>query len=218
MNEELVWYAAYGSNLSRDRFMCYIEGGTPPGSTKDHTGCSDRSPPMEDRTVLLPYGLLFSMRSAQWEDAGVAFVDPENLTPAGTLGRMYLVTGDQFVQIVRQENGLDPDDASLDIDLDLAIREGELELPGPYGRLIHVGFEMPRPIFTFTSPTAADLELRAPGERYLTTIIKGLIETYDMSDDEISLYLKSANGIHGTPVERDLDRVIAEARSDRNGT
>ena len=23
---KLVWYASYGSNLKRERFMCYIEG------------------------------------------------------------------------------------------------------------------------------------------------------------------------------------------------
>ena len=29
----LVWYAGYGSNLSRGRFMSYISGGTPAGPT-----------------------------------------------------------------------------------------------------------------------------------------------------------------------------------------
>jgi len=24
-----VWYAGYGSNLNKQRFMCYIKGGTP---------------------------------------------------------------------------------------------------------------------------------------------------------------------------------------------
>jgi len=214
MSEDLVWYASYGSNLSRERFMCYIEGGTPPGSTKDHSGCSDRSPPRDDRPILLPHGLLFSMRSAQWEDGGVAFVDPENMTPTGTLGRMYLVTGEQFVQIVRQENGLEPDDESIQIDLEEVVRKGEMTLPGQYGRLLHVGFEMPHPIFTFTSTTAADLEPVAPGTNYLKTIIRGLIETYDMDDAEISLYLKAATGISGMPVEEDLERIIAEAWSE----
>ncbi len=209
MSEDLVWYACYGSNLHQERFMCYIEGGIPEGSTKDHSGCSDRTPPRDDRSIILPYGLLFSMRCEQWEDAGVAFVDTENMTLSGTRGRMYLVTSEQFVQIVRQENGLEPDDGSMDFSIEDAIGRGELELPGPYGRLIHVGFEMPHPILTFTSMTAADLEPLAPGEKYLRTIVRGLMETYDIEDAEISLYLKQAVGIKGTPVENDLDRIVS---------
>ena len=31
---KLVRYASYGSNLKRQRFMCYIKGGIPGGKTK----------------------------------------------------------------------------------------------------------------------------------------------------------------------------------------
>ena len=37
-DEELVWYLSYGSNLLEERFLCYIEGGTPPGSKSFHSG------------------------------------------------------------------------------------------------------------------------------------------------------------------------------------
>jgi hypothetical protein len=30
IDDELLWYCSYGSNLSRSRFMTYISGGTPP--------------------------------------------------------------------------------------------------------------------------------------------------------------------------------------------
>ena len=31
-----VWYASYGSNLARDRFLCYLEGGRPKGATRTY--------------------------------------------------------------------------------------------------------------------------------------------------------------------------------------
>ena len=37
-DEELVWYLSYGSNLLEERFLCYIEEGTPPGSKSFHSG------------------------------------------------------------------------------------------------------------------------------------------------------------------------------------
>eukprot|EP00660_Eupelagonema_oceanica_P012980 gene12980-16317_t len=36
MAEPLVWYASYGSNLSRARLMTYIRGGVPPGRAAEY--------------------------------------------------------------------------------------------------------------------------------------------------------------------------------------
>ncbi|CCH80358.1 hypothetical protein BN12_90013 [Nostocoides japonicum T1-X7] len=45
--DDLVWYAAYGSNLSLERFHCYVAGGRPPGGRHTYPGCRDASPPRE---------------------------------------------------------------------------------------------------------------------------------------------------------------------------
>ena len=44
---ELVWYASYGSNLNRARFMAYIEGGTVAGNDVVY-GCTDTTAPRDD--------------------------------------------------------------------------------------------------------------------------------------------------------------------------
>ena len=38
-----IWYVAYGSNLSRERFCTYLRGGRPDGSERDYPGCRDTS-------------------------------------------------------------------------------------------------------------------------------------------------------------------------------
>lgn len=40
-----VWYVSYGSNISENRFSCYIEGGIPEGSEKEEKGCENTTPP-----------------------------------------------------------------------------------------------------------------------------------------------------------------------------
>jgi hypothetical protein len=65
-----VWYASYGSNLQRERFMCYIEGGTPEGSAKRNEGCRDKSEPTESRPISLNFELYFAGRSGTWGGSG----------------------------------------------------------------------------------------------------------------------------------------------------
>ena len=45
-----------------------------------------------------------------WEDKGVAFIKSERNEAVESLGRMYLVKKDQFIEIVRQESGKEPDE------------------------------------------------------------------------------------------------------------
>ena len=40
-----VFYAAYGSNLSAERFACYIAGGTAPGASRALPGARDSASP-----------------------------------------------------------------------------------------------------------------------------------------------------------------------------
>lgn len=96
----MLWYVAYGSNLHRDRFLCYLAGGRPAGAARTYTGCRDPRPPAADRPVLLPGGIYFAQTSPVW-GGGVAFYDPSlpGLAPA----RAYLLTTGQFSDVLAQE-------------------------------------------------------------------------------------------------------------------
>jgi hypothetical protein len=105
---KLVWYASYGSNLKRERFVCYIKGGTPKGSAKRNEGCRDKSEPAESRPISINGEIYFAGQSRPWGNGGVAFIR-ENSEQGSTLGRKYLITEEQFNDVVMQENSKEPD-------------------------------------------------------------------------------------------------------------
>ena len=189
---EYVWYASYGSNLLRERFMCYIKGGRPEGTTTTYKGCSNKEPPIVDKRITIPHELYFAKESKTWENKGVAFIRSTKDSDAKTLGRMYLITREQFTQVVRQENGRDPEHKSIQIDFESTVNNGESLIPIRcwYSRIIYLGDADNEQIFTFTAKREEDkIE---PGMKYLSMIKKGLKETYGMSDEEISVYLRKA--------------------------
>jgi hypothetical protein len=168
--KDLIWYACYGSNMYKKRFMYYIKGGQPESSTKCYKGCSDKSIPRDNKQIMIPYELYFSKKSSSWEDKGVAFIKSERNEAVETLGRMYLVKKGQFIEIVRQESGKEPDDESINIDFETAISTGSSLVPGIewYGRITYLGSVGNYPIFTCTAKWAdEDIELNTPGEKYI---------------------------------------------------
>ena len=191
---EYVWYASYGSNLLRERFMCYIKGGRPEGSTSTYKGCSNKEPPIGDKRITIPHELYFAKESDIWENKGVAFIRSTKDHHAQTLGRMYLITRKQFTQVVRQENSRGSKDTSIQIDFETAVKNGESLIPPCwYGRIIFLGNEDGYPIFTFTARWEYDEIIpNPPGEEYRGIIEKGLKEAYGMSDEEITAYLRKA--------------------------
>jgi hypothetical protein len=198
-NEGYVWYASYGSNLLRDRFLCYILGGIPEGAKKHNTGTPDKSLPLEDRPILIPNPLYFSERSDSWQGAGVAFISPQTEEGPKTMGRMYLITPEQFIGVVRQENGLEPEDELLQVPLDDIQQQGEAIIGESwYGRIVYLGNEKGFPIYTFTTPKSIhDVLPTTPGENYLRTIGRGLIETYGLTTEEVADYFLAKPGVQG---------------------
>ena len=186
-----LWYSCYGSNLSYQRFSCYIQGGTPAGTGRHHPGCSNGSPPLRDRPHIVHHQLYFAEHSPTWENGGVAFLHPVPQPTAHTYGRIYLITTEQFLQVLRQENSLDPDDPTCTVDLETTIRQGSSRLPrGWYSLVLFLGYEEGIPVFTFTSPEI--LPANPPGPRYLATIRSGLREMYpSLGDNAIDDYLGS---------------------------
>lgn len=198
-----VWYASYGSNLSRDRFMTYIAGGTPEGTLDKHDGARDKTEPEEDMPIRYSGRLHFAGNSSRW-NGGVAFID--NDTSGHALGRAYSISMEQFDDVVAQENGRSV--GSVTVDTTKALTEGsDKVMVGLYGTLVHIGDYENAPVFTFTGQNSAQDNLtlshdgksfggtNAPGNNYLRMIGSGLQETFGMAPQEQADYLRGALGV-----------------------
>lgn len=109
-----------------------------------------------------------------------------------TLGRRYLITLEQFLDVVRQENAL-PADCEISIDFDLLTSEGSQVVLADkyYGRLLYLGDAEGYPMYSFTCiPNMEEMEKAPLFGPYYDVIAKGLKETFQMSDEEIAEYLK----------------------------
>lgn len=185
-----VWYASYGSNLLKKRFSCYIAGGTPEGAQREYAGCTDKNLPEASKPITINAELYFARQSKTWHGGGVAFIKPTEDPDMNTLGRMYLITAEQFSEVVKQEIRLKED---LVIDLEELAAKGSLLLNERswYNKLLFLGRENGYPIFTFTNKDYLKDEINPPHETYHSTIAAGLRETYGMTDLEIKEYLRS---------------------------
>ena len=149
----LVWYASYGSNVNKERFMKYI------------INCRDKTPPKDERPLILEHPIYFSNRSSTWNNQGVAFLDVQKEGKA--YGKMYLITKQQF--------------------MDIHEREGSSK--NWYNEVVELGNENGMPILTFTH-TPRQQEDVIPSMDYVDVIKKGIRETYpELSEEDIDLYL-----------------------------
>lgn len=203
----LVWYASYGSNVAPTRFRFYLQGGTAPGSRRAVPGARDATPPRENRLATLPHPMFFAGSSPRWDGGGAAFVDPGQSGRAHS--RAYLVTEQQFVDVLRQEN----DCADLVCDVAGLVSAGDtLVSPStPYGRVLAGRWVDDRPCLTFTCPDPTAMRCNAPSSPYLATIAAGLIAGGELERDEIVTYLASAPGIADRRSTAELTRLVDAA-------
>jgi hypothetical protein len=186
-----LWYASYGSNLSRDRFLCYLRGGRPEGARRTYPGARDRTLPVADTPFVLPGSVFFGGHSPTW-GGGIAFYDAGS-TDDVALSRAYLITEGQFADVAAQEMRRDPGE---DLDLTTVLDERSHTLgEGHYEALHLVGELDGRPVITFTSPEPAEVEPAAPSAAYLAMIARGLQETHEQTDAEVVDYLLSRPGV-----------------------
>jgi hypothetical protein len=204
-DDDLVWYAAYGSNLLEERFLYYLEGGVLPEARIKHPGARDPRPPRADRALLLPYRLFFAQQSRPW-GGGVAFLDSRRQDDAGAWGRAWLISRGQFEDVVRQENR----QPELLIDWKTLLATGSWVAPaGWYARLLVVEAEREgHPVVTCTS---ADESLKgatkAPSERYLGCLAAGLYECYHLGRKGLVDYLAGLPGVKGAFSKGELGRI-----------
>jgi hypothetical protein len=197
---QLVWYAAYGSNLSRTRFDCYIKGGRPDGAQREYPGCRDRSAPESDLRWELDGGLVFGKESRNWTGHGVAFLD----VTAGERvhSRLYLVTHEQFEDIAAQENHFPVGHVTLP---SLSIGETHDLKEGFYPLVVCVGEHEGHLVMSVTDRLE---QHRKPSPEYLRHIAQGLRETHHMSAFQIADYLAGRPGIAGEMSADDLLDVV----------
>lgn len=171
MREEYIWYACYGSNLSRSRFYCYLQGGKCEYNGKVYGGCADKRVPVEDRPIEIPHRVYFGNMSRSWGNGGVAFLEPQLTLNAKTKGRMYLITTNQFRDIYTQEGSG----------------------PNWYDALVDLGQSDGYPILTFTNSLLRPFNI--PTRDYFRAMADGLAETYpEMNLAMIEDYLTNILG------------------------
>lgn len=164
--------------------MCYIQGGKPEGGMRTYEGCTDKSQPRDDKAVYLPQQLYFAGESRVWT-GGVCFLSHENgIEP--TRSRAYLITMQQFEEVVAQENW---------------------NIATKYNEIIHCGEKDGFPVLSFTSST----ELRPytkPAPAYLHMIASGLMGVHSMSPADIAGYLLTKPGVSGNYTYAQLLEII----------
>ncbi len=89
--DDYVWYASYGSNILRDRFLRYI------------SKTSSEKIPLMERRFIFDHPIYFANNSGSrnWGTTGVAFLDMDR--KGKTYGWMYLITKQQFDKINQLE-------------------------------------------------------------------------------------------------------------------
>lgn len=205
MNKEsYVWYASYGSNLNIARFLCYIEGGRPPGSAKKEEGCRDKTPPKDNKPICIHFPLYFAKYSKSW-CGGVAFIGLEEDAQNTTHGRRYLITREQFTDVFKQENG----GSNISIDFEEVKRSGsKVFCESWYGNVVYLNDSEGIPIFTFTAYwNIGCMPFTAPSEAYLKQLISGLKETYTFTVKSLVEYLIEKPGIKENLSRDELSRL-----------
>ncbi|MFD1094352.1 hypothetical protein [Salegentibacter chungangensis] len=206
--ENKVWYACYGSNLLKERFQCYIEGGTPKNAKRTYPGCTDKNFSGISKPIRIPGELYFAKSSKTWSGGGAGFIRTETSNKEETLGRRYLISEKQFIELVQQEIKFD---GEFHIDLEQVKQNGFLDMENGswYGKIIYLAELEGCPVFTFTNEAYLEKEINAPHPFYLKIIIEGLKETYGMEETEIENYLISKKGIKGFPISEELKELIS---------
>ncbi len=187
-----VWYVAYGSNMSLERFRYYLLGGSPEGSTRVYPGCRDSAEPRSAVGLMIPGSLYFAGRSSVW-GGGMVLYDARGT--GRVAARAYRLSAGQFVDVLAQEMRQSP---GAGLDLSPLHDSGEHRYgPGRYETLIRVGSRGGLPMVTFTSDPHAVRDLAAPSAAYLRTMVTGLRESHGWSSGRIAGYLASIPGAAG---------------------
>ena len=240
--------------------MCYIQGGSPKGSSSVQRGAVDSTPPRSSRPIVYKKEIFFGRKHPFWhaatcylnvyddnecgeaprsedylmvgKETGSQLWEPAQVDemahriahgePIGQ-GRMYLITEEQFLEVLRQENN----EQCVDVDFTKASRNLVtcLDPTSYYGDLVSLGMyavldvsSLPLteaagvvegyPVFSFSGQNKPEQFGQKPSIPYIRTIVRGLRDTFKTPDDDILTYLLSLRGIKGHYTRAELLPVI----------
>lgn len=200
-----VWYASFGSNMWKPRFLCYIEGGQVEGMQKQCSGSMDRSPPKDLTWKSIPHRLFFGRDHTQtWGPGGTAFIHPESSVAEKAYVCMYKITLEQFNDVLFQENfsSCYVNTPWFNLEALNAIRSSScisIDKGGWYHNVVFLGEEQGIPILTMTCDLddvmafkTGKIPQRAPAKEYANTLIRGLSEGGQLSEPEAKAYIEAA--------------------------
>ncbi|KAG5247351.1 histone deacetylase [Salix suchowensis] len=203
-----IWYACFGSNMWKPRFLCYIEGGQVDGMKKPCTGSMDKNLPKEILWKIFPHRLYFGRDSTRtWGPGGAAFLHPDSSVGEKTYMCLYKITLEQFNDVLLQENVSSNQMISPAFDLaalQSITNKGSISLEvfksGWYHNVVYLGNERDIPILTMTCPISdverfklGELPLSPPSKEYACTLVKGLVEGGQISEEEAIAYIEEAS-------------------------
>lgn len=173
MEDDYVWYVTYGSNMLLERFLYYIQGVSSADNKfngRAYPKCSDCSPPIAEKSVILPYQMFYSQSSNSWGGSAVCFLDVNN--PGIAYCRAYLIKRVQLEHVHEREGkGWYPKQVPI---------TGVKELDG-------------YPAYTITNLDLKDRKsYDCVLEGYRKVLFKGMKESFpSLSVEEIEDYLRS---------------------------
>lgn len=185
-DDPLVWYAAFGSNVSTARLACYLRGGRPRGAARDYEGCRDPTPPREQRPLTIPGRLRFAGESRVW-GGGTAFYTPGD--GGAVHARAYLLRLEQLGDLVAQETR-HPVGLSLVLADSGPTRHGWSRV---YDVLLDLGELDGHRILTLSS--SADPPANPPAEAYVRTMLEGLADGFALDGEARVAYLAGLAGM-----------------------
>ena len=206
---EAVWYVAYGSNLARDRFRCYLRGGRPSGGLREYAGCRDGRDPASVISLHVSGRLVFAGASSVW-GGGMAFLDRS--APGRVACRAYLISTEQFADVTAQEMRRPPGGEfarQLEGRL-IDVQSWQTLGPGHYETIVRLGVCAGAPLLTVTHGDVADLVPAAPSETYMAQICAGLHEAHFWGAEHIGTYLAPLPGVSCAWRE---DQIVEVART-----
>lgn len=215
---DYVWYAAYGSNLNQERFSLYIAGGKAEYVDESYTGCSDKTPPVKVSAITIYNDLYFSQSSKIWKDGAIAFITTSEETYTTTLCRLYLIDKKQLVEIIQKENDSSEYDPHFNIDFELVQKKGFLLVGNDdefqwYGKILYLGSKDKFPIFTFTAKwNDSEIIPAVPSEQYIITIVRGLLDGFELDDLQICQYLLKKRGIKNQFSSDQINLLVHKAK------
>ena len=184
--DPIVWYAAFGSNMSSARLACYLQGGVPRGTAREYEGCRDPTPPIEVRSLTIPGTLRLAGTSSVW-GGGTAFYTPE--APGVVHARAYLLRMEQFADLVAQETR-HPVGATLALADHGPTFHG---LSQVYDVVLDLGDLDGHRLLTLSA--SRDHTANPPSESYLRTMMDGLAEGFDLDAEQRVAYLAGLDGM-----------------------